>query len=338
MVVYLTRDPAGPVSLQWRGQTMGTHYNIQIADSPLSQAEGRKLEQQIKHYLRDINQQMSTYIADSEINSFNRWPNTTPYPVSPEFAHVTRRALQWSTKSSGAFDPTLEPLINLWGFGERTPNQAWPDEEAIADALEQTGVRALHVPDQAHLQKDRPDLHLNLNAIAKGYAADGIGTLIAQAGATNYFVELGGDLVVSGLNHQQKPWRIGVEWPDPNVPHGSSFYAIAHLTDGALAGSGNYRQWRTGPDGQTYSHIIDPRTGYPTQHDLVAVHVWAAHCIDADAVATALIVMGLEEGLAWIESLPDTEALFFRRDDEDAFESVISSSFAARTGLERVVP
>lgn len=336
MVVYLTRDPAGPASLQWRGHTMGTHYDVQIAQSPLSQAESRKLEQRIKHYLRDINQQMSTYIADSEISTFNRSSDTAPYPVSPHFARVTRRALHWANQSGGAFDPTLDPLINLWGFGQRTVDQQWPDEAAVAAALAQTGFDALHVPDHAHLQKDRAEIQLNLNAIAKGYAADGIGLLIETAGATNYFVELGGDLVASGLNHQQVPWRVGVEWPDPDAPRGEALYAIAHLQEGALAGSGHYRQIRTGPDGQLYSHIIDPRTGYPTVHDLAAVHVWAVQCMDADAVATALMVMGIEDGLAWVEDLPDIEALFFRPTNNGTFEAILSSGFEARTNLERV--
>ncbi len=330
----LTRDPAGPDYLHWRGYTMGTHYDVQIAASTLSQAEARELERGIKDYLRQINQQMSTYLTDSEISRFNETSATPPFPVSPSFRRVVERALHWGAASDGAFDPTLDPLIELWGFGRQEPLTDWPTEDDIRAALARTGYDRLQIPDDAHIRKVDPQVRISLNAIAKGYAVDGVGTLIEQAGPTNWYVEIGGDLAVSGVNRTGDPWRIGVELPAAKAGRGEALYGIAHITEGSLAGSGVYRQWHTMADGRRYSHIIDPRTGYPTDHDLVAVHVWAPRCVDADAVATALIVMGRDEGMAWVETLAQVEALFFQQAEGGEFRSSASSGFSARTGLE----
>lgn len=312
---------------------MGTHYDIKIAHSPLTRLEARRLLLDVEQYLRQFNDEMSTYIADSEISRFNRARHTDPVPVSVTFATVTREALQWAERTNGAFDPTLDPLINLWGFGHETAPTTLQTDEAIDAILSHIGYRHLSVPDYFHIQKDHPDIQLNLNAIAKGHAIDGVAQLIRLAGATNLYVEIGGDLVVYGFNRENAPWRIGIEEPDPDAAPGEKIHGIAHMSHGALAGSGDYRQFHTVDEGRVLSHIIDPRTGRPVAHTLASVNVWADTCSTADAVATALIVMGSEEGLAWIERTPEVEAVFFERDHAGHFRAVYSSGFEEATGF-----
>ncbi len=335
IIVAIRRDPPGPEHIHWTGRTMGTHYDIKIAHSPLSVADSRRLNLEIKNYFLQLNEEMSTYIEDSEISRFNRRADTDPVPVSASFALVTREALHWAERTDGAFDPTLDPLINLWGFGHDASPGA-PSEQDIAATLEQIGYDGVRVPDDFHLQKEHPDVQLNLNAIAKGYAVDGVANLIRLYGATNYYVEIGGDLVVSGVNRERMPWRIGVELPDPAAAPGERLHGIAHLSSGAMAGSGNYRQFRIDETGETISHILDPRTGHPVRHDLAGVNVWSETCMVADAIATALIVMGTEEGRAWIEEVPEAEAVFFERADEDTFRAFYSSGFEKVAGYEEM--
>ncbi len=338
IIVALTRNaPQGPAHIHWTGTTMGTYYDIKIAHSPLTQVEARRLYQEVTSFLKKINQQMSTYIEDSEISRFNRHTSTDPFSVSPEFARVTRSALYWAESTGGAFDPTLDPLINAWGFGRHQAQEA-PQKELIETALEQVGYGLILVPNDHHIQKIQPDVQLNLNAIAKGYAVDGISSLLRQAGALNHYVEIGGDLVVSGHNIEGNPWRVGIENPDPDALPGQSLYGIAHLSSGALAGSGDYRQFREDEEGLTVSHILDPRTGRPVSHALASVNVWACTCMDADAVATALMVMGHEDGMRWIEKQTNAEAIFFVRQTEGSFETFISSGFIDRTGFAGIMP
>lgn len=334
IIVYVVRDPAGPESIHWRGRTMGTHYDIQIAQSPLSLVESRRLHQEVERYLRDVNEEMSTYIPDSEINRFNRNDSTEPIAVSPSFASVTREALRWAERTGGAFDPTLEPLIRLWGFGHRPDPAAQPSQEAIDEILRQIGPRHVAVPDEFHIRKTHPRIQLNLNAIAKGDAVDGLVRRLQQAGISNLYVEIGGDLVISGVNREEQPWRIGVEEPNPDAAPGEQLHGIAHLRYGALAGSGDYRQFREDAEGHTLTHILDPRTGKPVRHALSGVNVWSKTCVVADAIATALMVMGTEEGMAWIETTPEAEAIFFERTADGDVQAFYSSGFRTTTGYK----
>ncbi len=341
IVIMIRRNPNGPEHIHWAGRTMGTHYDIKIADAPYSLADSRRLRLEVEQYLRRINQQMSLYMEDSEIRRFNRHAGTARFSVSPSFAAVTHEALIWAKRTGGAFDPTLDPLINLWGFGHEDTTREPPTQKEINAVLEATGSRLVAVPKDAHIQKARIDVQLNLNAMAKGYAADGVADLIRQSGATNYYVEIGGDLVVSGVNRDGVAWRIGVEEPDPEAAPGERLHGIAHLTRGALAGSGDYRRFRVDAEDRRYSHILDPRTGRPIEHDLASVNVWAPTCVSSDAIATALMVMGLEEGLSWIETEPEIEAIFFERKPDGTMEAFFSSGFRSVTAYEilpRLIP
>jgi thiamine biosynthesis lipoprotein len=331
-----TRPAPAPAHVHWTGQTMGTTYSIKLAHSTLPVVEVRRLKKTIDLFLVDVNEEMSTYLPESEISRFNRHDNDTPFPVSAGFAEVTRRALFWADATGGAFDPTLDPLINLWGFGHQIGHASRPTPEAIMEAKAQTGYMFIQVPDHFHLLKSRPNVQLNLNAIAKGYGVDGVLALIKESGMTNAYVEIGGEVAVSGANQDHVPWRTGIEWPDPESPVGAKIHGVAHLSTGALATSGNYRRFRRDPEGRLVSHIIDPRTGEPVGHTLASVSVWAADCATADAVATALYVMGLTEGLSWVEQRDDLEALFFDMDDQGTVTVHPSRRFHERTGYKSV--
>ena len=339
IVFALLRDPpTGPDRLHWTGHTMGTYYDIKVAQSPFSDVEARRIHQEIQQYFDAFNRALSTYLPDSEISRFNASDSTEPFPVSPEFAAVTRLALHWADSSGGAFDPTLDPLINLWGFGHRGRAARRPAEEEILEALSRTGFRAVTVPDDSHVRKERPEIQLNLNAIAKGYAADAVARLLREAGAGHVYVEIGGDLVVSGRNPDGIPWRIGLEYPRRDLPRGERLAGIAHIQTGAFAGSGDYRQYVTDDEGNVFSHIIDPRSGHSAMDGPVAVTVWAGRCADADAVATALMVLPLAEGLDWVESLPGVEALFFTPSQRGEVELVYSAGFVELTGFQALPP
>ena len=343
ILVYIFRSPpdvedAGPEGLiRFQGYTMGTYYNVQVAHADFTDAQVEALRHKVHDYLVEINRQMSTYIPDSEISQFNALETAVPFPVSPAFAEVTRAALYWAEATGGAFDPTLDPLINLWGFGHEAREMiAWPSEAEVEAALARTGFQDIAITDDSQLQKGRPEIELNLNAIAKGYAADGVLALLAEAGAENIYVEIGGDVAVLGHNILDMPWRIGIEQPVPEAMPGQFLEGIVHMSQGAMAGSGEYRRYFEDDEGQSYSHIIDPRTGYPARHQLASVNVWAETCMAADAAATALIVMGEEAGAEWIESRADLEAIFFVQTVEGDVHLFRSSGFDQRTGFQPI--
>ncbi len=331
---YFVRDPNGPDHLHWTGRTMGTHYVVRIADSPLTQREARDLRAGIEKRLAQMNDQMSLYLPDSEITRFNQSRSLEPFPVSPDFARVTRYALELAERTDGAFDPTIAPVLALWGFGPEGRPGSVPDAEQIEEVRRITGHRHIAVPADDRIQKRIPEATLDLNAVAKGYAADQIGVLLKQKGLTNHYVEIGGDLVVSGHNHKGQAWRIGIEQADPAAPPGTALAGIAHVSGMALAGSGDYRSFHEDPDGDPYAHILDPRTGKPVRHRLGGVTVAAPTCLEADGIATAVFVMGLENGLHWIDEHPEVEALFIYRREDGTFGHRFSRGFRDITSFE----
>ncbi len=335
---FFFRDTPGPDHVHWTGSTMGTHYVIRIAQSPLTQNSLRELHSEIEAYLLKANKQMSTYLRDSEITKFNQSRTTDPFEVSPAFAEVTRYAVKLSEMTDGAFDPTIDPLLALWGFGpDANIRRQLPDTMEIERAMGQTGYEHIAVPADNLIQKRIPEITLNLNAIAKGYAADRVSEILNSHGLTNHYVELGGDLIVSGKNHDGKKWRIGIEIPDPDSEPGTSLAGIANISNAAVAGSGDYRDVWTGPDGETYSHILDPRTGAPVRHNLGAVTVIAPTCMKADGIATAVFVMGPEEGVRWINERENTEAMFIYRNDENSYGYIFSDGFKEEASFDQLI-
>ena len=315
-------DPA-----QW-GETMGTSYSIKISGK-IRKSELNQLHRKLTARLKQINKQMSTWDEQSEISRFNHSRSLEPFSCSAEFAEVVRRALLLSEKTGGAFDPTLQPLLNLWGFGSEGEERHIPSDDAIDAVRQTTGWRLLQVEGPRRLRKSEPELSLALGGIAKGYGVDAVAELMEQAGLENWFVEIGGEVVVHGLNPDGVPWKVGIQYPTTN-PMDTRIQGIVHLTGGAVASSGNYRNYIRA-DGQLFSHILDPRTGRALHTNVAGVTVTAPNCTDADGIATALCVMGPEEGLAWVEKQSNVEAMFLIRDPDGEITEKFSSGFVKAT-------
>ncbi|MEN8182159.1 MAG: FAD:protein FMN transferase [Myxococcota bacterium] len=274
------------------GDAFGTTWHVRLAgvDGTSSPEE---VSREIRAALDAVDVGTSSWRNDSEIARFNRSPSTAWQAVSPDTAAVAAVALEVHRRSEGAFDPTVAPLVALWGFGSEGPRPGPPTPEAVSDALARVGSRALGVRgDPPALRKARPDLTLDLSAVAKGYAVDAVARRLDALGVGRFLVEIGGELRARGEGPGGGPWRVGIERPEPGPSRIGWTLALA---DASLASAGDYRryfEWQ----GRRYSHAIDPRTGRPVDHDLVSVSVLAPDATRADAWATALLVLGPEAG------------------------------------------
>jgi thiamine biosynthesis lipoprotein len=307
--------------LELQGATMGTSYSIQVVDLP-SGVDPNALRDRITKELDRVNALMSTYRESSELSGFNRSRSTDWIPVSPELATLVKEAIWTSEVSDGAFDTTVGPLVNLWGFGPGKRTDTAPTDDRIAQARAHVGYHKLSVRQEPPaLRKSDPDLYLDLSAIAKGYGVDRVAELLEKTGITDYLVEIGGELRGHGHNGRGQPWRIAVERPDPGV---REVERVVELRGGAMATSGDYRNFFE-QGGKLYSHTIDPTTGRPVTHDLASVTVLAPRTAKADALATALLVLGPKAGPALAESL-GIPALFILR-TPDGYEERQSGTF-----------
>lgn len=319
--------------LTWQGETMGSAYLVKIAGTNLPAAEVERLKAAVEQRLRAVNRQMSHYDPESELSCFNRAPANKPFKVSAEFARLVRLALDLHRRSGGAFDPTLGPVINLWGFGEATDQRRVPPEAELRAALQQTGAAHLRVTPDDELVKDLPGLQLNLSAIAKGFGSDAIAAVLRGRGLTNFYVAISGETVTSGLNAQGQPWRIGISAPLLEWRPGDPLAGVVLLSGRALSTSGDYQKFFLDAQGRRWSHILDPRTGRPVQHNLGSVSVVAESCALADALATTLFVLGETEGLKFIDAFPGAAALLVVRQSDGGFKLVPSARFQAMTGF-----
>lgn len=307
---------------------MGTSYSVTIKGYVLRKTVD-ELHRQIEHELAKINRQMSTWDSTSEISRFNQSDESGPFPCSSAFAAVVERALELGGTTGGAFDPTLQPLLNLWGFGSDASERKVPSDAEIAETMEYTGPDKVWLDTSSKLWKAAPEVQLDLGAIAKGYGVDTLGRLLDEAGYRNWFAEIGGEVVVRGINPAGVPWRIGIQYPSSN-PSIDELQGIVNLTAGAVATSGYYRNFIE-QNGILYAHILDPRSGRAVLSDTAGVTVIAPACMDADGMATALFVMGADAGLAWIEERPEVEALFLLNDKDGKIIEKFSSGFVTAT-------
>ncbi|MCG6155612.1 FAD:protein FMN transferase [Rubinisphaera margarita] len=275
------------------GDTMGTFYEVTIAD-PISPGQIEPIRTAIEDLLKEINTEMSTYDPESEISKFNASESGDWFAVSPRFAYVVEQSLLISRRTGGAFDPTVGPLVDLWHFGPRIEDRVVPSEETIASALTLTGSEHLETRlDPPAIRKSVPELRLDLSAIAKGFGVDEIAVLLRTYHLENFLVNIGGEVVAAGLKSDGTRWRLGIEKPIENA---REIETIVYLTDVAMATSGDYRNFYE-IDGTRYSHTIDPDTGRPVTHTLRSASVLASTCMEADALATAMLVLGPERGL-----------------------------------------
>jgi len=299
---------------------MGTHYNVTIV-SPPSHITRDQLQQTIDSVLKRVNQQMSTYIDDSEISRFNQAPVGEWFSVSAETLQVVNAAQSLSQLSAGAFDITVGPLIELWGFGRKITSTP-PADDAIMRLLDRIGWRYLLVNDATtSLKKERP-ITINLSAIAKGYGVDAVAQQLDKLSIAHYLVEVGGEIRVKGQNGSSQPWRIGIETPSLN--HQGAQRAIA-LGDSAVATSGDYRNFYE-HEGKRYSHTIDPKTGKPVTHQLASVTVITDTAMMADGLATLFNVVGYQQALAIAEK--NQIAVYLIGYNGDSYDIHYSSAFA----------
>lgn len=313
-----------------RGPSMGTEFTI-VLPGPAAGWDRAALEQlqtQIDAELAAVNAEMSTYLVDSELSRFNRAPAGKPVEVGANLLEVVRLAKQVSAQSNGAFDVTVGPLVDAWGFGPggRDAERSEPTPERIAELQALVGDEKLELDLAAStLRKLVPGLRVDLSAIAKGHGCDRVAAILETAGHEDYMIEIGGELRLSGANPSGQGWSVAIERPTADAAGVQAVQAILELTNVAMATSGDYRNYWT--QGETrYSHTINPRTGRPITHSLASVTVVHPESAAlADAWATALDVLGPDEGLAMAEQL-DLAAYFMVRTD-GGFEVRTSSAF-----------
>jgi thiamine biosynthesis lipoprotein len=251
------------------------------------------VQQAVEKILDGVNHSMSTYRADSEISRFSQVDPAQWFAVSEQFMTVLQAAISIGELSGGAYDVTVGPLVNLWGFGPDASSDTVPEESELKELLGHIGQSHLTIDEHAQKILKSDTLSLDFSSIAKGYGVDRVADWLESSGVKNYLVEVGGEMRLRGKNPSGNAWRIAIEQPDATV--GSVATAIS-LSNEAVATSGDYRNYFE-VNGKRYSHTIDPRTGYPIAHDLVSVTVVHASAMIADGWATAFMVMGGQQAM-----------------------------------------
>lgn len=306
------------------GSTMGTGYNLTVLVPEQVVIDQHELQAAIDQQLALINQQMSTYIADSELLEFNRAATSDWITVSPNLFDVLIVSMELAWVTDGSFDFTIGPLVELWGFGPGglQASHSIPDPAAIERALAMVAYQNLELDlESSQIRKKKP-LALDLSAIAKGFAVDKLTELLSYAGYTDFMVEIGGELSLRGLNPMGNPWRIAIE--RPQVDRLLEPFSAVSLSNKSMATSGDYRNYFE-QDGKRFSHTIDPRTGYPIEHKLASVTVIADSAAYADGLATAINVLGPDKGMALAEQQQLAVYMLVRQDD--SFVVLASEAF-----------
>ncbi|WP_144210492.1 FAD:protein FMN transferase [Shewanella donghaensis] len=302
------------------GNTMGTTYHIKVVRNERLPTTDL-LQAEIDFALELVNDQMSTYRPKSELSQFNMLTVNQSLTVSADTITVFKEGLRLYDTTNGALDITLGPLINLWGFGpDKRPTEI-PTPEQIARVKDKADINGFNIKG-LKLTKTNPDIYVDLSSLAKGYGVDKIASLLNKYNVDGYLVEIGGEISVKGVKNDGSPWRIAVEKPSTE---GAVIQQVVEPGNMALATSGDYRIYYE-ENGERFSHLIDPRTGYPIKHKLASVTVLHPSSMTADAYATAMMVLGTEESLA----LADREKLpvMLIEKDEDNYEVFYSEAFA----------
>ncbi len=297
------------------GSALGTSFVVSIVEPP-DNLDAEQLRNDLVAVLQSVDELASTWRDDSELTVFNADHSIDWIPVSDEFCLLLERSQEVSKLTDGAFDLTIGPLVNLWGFGPEGQIAIPPSAADIEAAQHRVGFDKLETDcSEGLVRKDEPDLYVDLSGWAKGYAVDQLAEMLNQQGFENYLIEVGGELRVKGKNREDKKWAIGIEAPSTSarVPH-----AVVNVTNTSVATSGDYRNYFE-HEGQRFSHTIDARTGRPVTHNLAAVTVIDASSAYADAMATALLVLGPDAGPALAEQL-HIAAYFLVRNQMDIRE------------------
>jgi thiamine biosynthesis lipoprotein len=298
------RPQAEGKKVELQGRTMGTTYSVKYLD-----AEGRNFQSGIDSLLVAFNLSLSTYISESEISRFNR--EALLKYESPFFYPVLKRSKEIYEKTGGGFDPTVGPLVNVWGFG---PEGRQDPSAATIDSLKQLVNYDSIFFDSVAVCKMMKGMKLDFSAIAKGYGVDVVAQYLLEKGLENLYVEIGGEVYAHGVNDRGSAWMVGVNYPTTEIEKQQTAMAIVPVKNQAVATSGNYRNYYE-KDGVKYSHTISPTTGYPVTHSLLSASVFAPDCMTADAYATAFMVLGVEESRA-IDEREEEIAIYLIYSDE----------------------
>lgn len=279
------------------GMVFGTTYNITYQSD-------QKLEHGVRTVLQDVDNALSPFNPKSVITAVNENRKVT---LNTMFTDVYRRAMEISEATGGAFDITVAPLVNQWGFGFKT--KQFPDSNDIDSIMQFVGYRKTRL-ENGRIVKDDPRVMLDCSSIAKGYGCDKVAEYLRSKGVENFMVEIGGEIVIKGLNPHGQPWKIGVSKPVyDSLAVNRDMQAVLNISDCAMATSGNYRNFYI-KGGKKYAHTVDPKTGYPVQNSILSATVIAPDCTTADAFATAFMVMGLDRAKAVLDKRSDIMAYF----------------------------
>ena len=301
-----------------QGSIFGTIYAITY-QSDLD------IKEDVTQELNRFDYSLSPFKEQSIISKVNR---NEKVELDSLFINVFNRSQEISKLSQGAFDITVAPLVNAWGFGFKKGE--FPDSIMIDSLLQHTGFQKVRLINNTII-KDDPNIILNASAIAKGYAVDIIGDLLDSKNIKNYMIDIGGEVLAKGKNAKGLPWRIGINKPiDDALATNQEIELVINIENKGIATSGNYRNFYI-KDGKKYAHTIHPKTGYPVQHNILAATVLADDCMTADALATTFMVLGLDESLKLLTQLDGIEACFIYTDDTDNYKIYLTEGMKSLT-------
>ena len=312
---------------EFSGETMGTTYHVKFVAEYLQNT--KMLKEEIDMRLDEINQSMSTFRKDSEISRFNALQTAgEKFRISDDFYDVLTAAKKIYEETNGAWDGTVKPLVDLWGFNKYENKHTIPEKKQIAALLPNIGFNNIEIFADHYLVKKNPSITLDLASIAKGYGVDQVAALIRANDIHDFLVEIGGEVFAEGLRKDGKKWRIGINKPQEDAPI-DQVYKIVELKDRGFATSGDYRNYFE-VNHKRFSHVIDPKTGYPVDNGVVSVSIIAPTCTLADGLATAVMVLGHEKGLDLVNRLDNTECFIVTQGKDGKLVDHYSKGFIVR--------
>lgn len=303
--------------IKFQGYAEGTYYAVTYLSE-----DGENFHDEIKNLLNNFENSASIYRKNSLISKINN--NDTNIILDKTLIDIINKALEISKETNGDFDITVSPLVNAWGFGYTDTSTI--SKPLIDSLLNYVGYKKISIINNKLLKKNK-NIKLDLNAIAKGYSVDLVGDFLESKKIKNYIVDIGGEVKAKGTKNQGKAWEIGIEKPGKTMYEDRKIKSIIKLENKAIATSGSYRKFYI-KNGIKYSHTIDPKTGYPVSHSLLSASVISDKCMNADAYATAFMVMGLEKAKQFIEKHQNIEAYFIYSDIKNNMKTYSSKGFS----------
>ena len=306
----------GQKQIKLEGYAQGTTYHIQYID-----VKGKNYQKKINQLLINFEKSVSTYQVNSVISKVN---NNQKVRLDSYFTTCFVKAKEIYKSTIGAFDPTVAPLVNSWGFGPQKKQEI--SSHLIDSLLQFVGFDLIELKENKIIKKD-PRIALDFNAFAQGYSVDVVADFLRKKGVNSFLVEIGGEVYAQGKQLNDENWIIGIEEPIDNQTSGNPYKAILRLDGKAIATSGNYRRYFI-ENGVKYVHHIDPKTGYPTKNNLLSASVISTSCLNSDATATGLLVMGLEKAINYLKNHKELEAYLIYTDEQGNYKSYITLGFA----------